>query len=126
SGVVVNDSLIMIDYANKRRREGDAIYKSIHEAGLRRFRPIILTTMTTFGGLAPIILETSSQAFYLIPMAISLGFGIVFATAIILVIVPCLYLALEDARLLIAKGRTVKQVDVSESENPKNPVLADK
>lgn len=115
SGVVVNDSLIMIDYANKRRKEGDPIYKSIHEAGLRRFRPIILTTMTTFGGLAPIILETSSQAFYLIPMAISLGFGIVFATAIILVIVPCLYLVLEDARLSIQKGRTVKEVDVSES-----------
>jgi len=112
SGVVVNDSLIMIDYANKRRKEGDAIYKSIHEAGLRRFRPIMLTTMTTFGGLAPIILETSSQAFHLIPMAISLGFGIVFATAIILVIVPCLYLTLEDARLMIQKGRTVRQVDV--------------
>src|SRR6056297_3922534 len=59
SGVVVNHSLIMIDYANKRRKEGDPIYESIHEAGLRRFRPIILTTMTTFGGLAPIILETS-------------------------------------------------------------------
>ncbi|WP_306014238.1 MULTISPECIES: efflux RND transporter permease subunit [unclassified Allomuricauda] len=115
SGVVVNDSLIMIDYANKRRKEGDPIYKSIHEAGLRRFRPIILTTMTTFGGLAPIILETSSQAFYLIPMAISLGFGIVFATAIILVIVPCLYLVLEDARLAIKKGKTVEKVDVSET-----------
>ncbi|MFD2101543.1 efflux RND transporter permease subunit [Flagellimonas iocasae] len=113
SGVVVNDSLIMIDYANKRRKEGDSIYKSIHEAGLRRFRPIILTTMTTFGGLAPIILETSSQAFYLIPMAISLGFGIVFATTIILVIVPCLYLILEDIRLLMAKGRTVKEVNVT-------------
>ena len=112
SGVVVNDSLIMIDYANKRRKEGNAIYKSIHEAGLRRFRPIMLTTMTTFGGLAPIILETSSQAFHLIPMAISLGFGIVFATAIILVIVPCLYLALEDLRLLAKKGDTVQQVDV--------------
>ena len=70
--------------------------------------------MTTFGGLAPIILETSSQAMYLIPMAISLGFGIVFATAIILVIVPCLYLVLEDIRLLIEKGRTVRTVDVSE------------
>ncbi|WP_373516373.1 efflux RND transporter permease subunit [Pricia sp.] len=126
SGVVVNDSLIMIDYANKRRKEGDAIYMAIHEAGLRRFRPIILTTMTTFGGLAPIILETSSQAFYLIPMAISLGFGIVFATAIILVIVPCLYLTLEDVRLYIEKGRTVKQVDVSDTSNSNNPVLADK
>ncbi len=126
SGVVVNDSLIMIDYANKRRRAGDPIYKSIHEAGLRRFRPIMLTTMTTFGGLAPIILETSSQAFYLIPMAISLGFGIVFATAIILVIVPCLYLTLEDIRLLATKGRTVKQVDVSESIETEKTVLSDK
>lgn len=95
SGVVVNDSLIMIDYANKRRKEGDPIYQAIHEAGLRRFRPIIL--------------ETSSQAFYLIPMAISLGFGIVFATAIILVIVPCLYLALEDVKRLIQHRKTVKR-----------------
>jgi len=95
SGVVVNDSLIMIDYANKKR-EGKSVFQAIHEAGVRRFRPIILTTLTTFGGLAPIILETSRQAYYLIPMAISLGFGIVFATAIILVIVPCLYMILED------------------------------
>ena len=126
SGVVVNDSLIMIDYANKRRKEGNPIYTSIHEAGLRRFRPIMLTTMTTFGGLAPIILETSSQAYYLIPMAISLGFGIVFATAIILVIVPCLYLSLEDIRLIIEKGRTVRQMDVSKTKVPENNVLADK
>ncbi|MDZ7847915.1 MAG: efflux RND transporter permease subunit [Owenweeksia sp.] len=95
SGVVVNDSLIMIDYANKKRVQYSA-FEAIHEAGLRRFRPIILTTLTTFGGLTPIILETSRQAYHLIPMAISLGFGIVFATAIILVIVPCLYMILED------------------------------
>jgi multidrug efflux pump subunit AcrB len=126
SGVVVNDSLIMIDYANKRRKEGNPIYTSIHEAGLRRFRPIMLTTMTTFGGLAPIILETSSQAYYLIPMAISLGFGIVFATAIILVIVPCLYLTLEDIRLMMEKGRTVRQMDVSKTKAPENSVLVDK
>ncbi|WP_335965279.1 efflux RND transporter permease subunit [Galbibacter sp. PAP.153] len=108
SGVVVNDSLIMIDYANIQRKKGNSIYESIHEAGLRRFRPIMLTTLTTFGGLTPIILETSSQAFYLIPMAISLGFGIIFATSIILVIVPCLYLILEDLRLMYLKGRTVR------------------
>lgn len=72
-------------------------FGAIREAGLRRFRPIILTTLTTFGGLTPIILETSRQAYYLIPMAISLGFGIVFATSIILVIVPSLYMILEDA-----------------------------
>ena len=86
----------------------------------------MLTTMTTFGGLAPIILETSSQAYYLIPMAISLGFGIVFATAIILVIVPCLYLTLEDIRLIIEKGRTVRQMDVSKTKVPENSVLVDK
>ena len=101
SGVVLNDSLIMIDLANRKRKDPDvSIYDAIHEAGLRRFRPIILTTLTTFGGLTPIILETSRQAAHLVPMAISLGFGIIFATSIILVIVPCLYLILED---MIAK-----------------------
>lgn len=97
SGVVVNDSLIMVDFAN-RRRDSLTVFDAIHEAGLRRFRPIILTTLTTFGGLTPIILETSRQAYYLIPMAISLGFGIVFATSIILILVPSLYMILEDIR----------------------------
>ena len=99
SGVVVNDSIIMIDYAAKHRG-GRTAFQVIHEAGIRRFRPIILTTLTTFGGLTPIILETSSQAYQLIPMAISLGFGIIFATAIILVIVPCLYLIVDDVARL--------------------------
>ncbi|SDL56084.1 Multidrug efflux pump subunit AcrB [Salinimicrobium catena] len=107
SGVVVNDSLIMIDYANKKRKTL-SVYDAIHEAGLRRFRPIMLTTLTTFGGLTPIILETSSQAYYLIPMAISLGFGIIFATSIILIIVPCLYLIQADLRGLILNRKTVK------------------
>ncbi len=92
SGVVVNDALIMVDYANRKRADQSA-FEAIHEAGIRRFRPIILTT---FGGLTPIILETSQQASNLIPMAISLGFGIIFATSIILLIVPCLYMILED------------------------------
>ena len=95
SGVVVNDSLIMVHYANGKRKDHSA-FEAIHEAGIRRFRPIVLTTLTTFGGLVPMILETSRQATFLIPMAISLGFGIVFTTAIILVIVPCLYMALDD------------------------------
>jgi multidrug efflux pump subunit AcrB len=106
SGVVVNDSLIMVDYANRRRASHSA-FEAIHQAGLRRFRPIILTTLTTFGGLTPIILETSRQASYLIPMAISLGFGIIFATSIILLIVPCLYLVLEDlVRLASLNGES--------------------
>jgi multidrug efflux pump subunit AcrB len=69
---------------------------AIAQAGVRRFRPILLTTLTTFGGLVPLIFEKSLQAQYIIPMAISLGFGILFSTAIILVLVPCLYMILED------------------------------
>ncbi|MEM6980025.1 MAG: efflux RND transporter permease subunit, partial [Planctomycetota bacterium] len=98
SGVVINDSLIMIDYANRRRRQQASAYDAICQAGVRRFRPILLTTLTTFGGLMPLIFERSLQAQYIIPMAISLGFGILFATGIILVLVPCLYLILEDIR----------------------------
>lgn len=95
AGVVVNDSLIMIDYANRHRGDESA-FDAIKKAGVRRFRPIMLTTLTTFGGLTPIILETSNQANHLIPMAISLGFGIVFATGLILLMVPCLYLIFDD------------------------------
>lgn len=101
SGVVVNDSLILIDYANRQRRKGASPFDAIHQAGGRRFRPILLTTLTTFGGLAPMIFETSRQARFMIPMAISLGFGILFATSITLVIVPCLYLMAEDVRRVI-------------------------
>ncbi|WDQ17202.1 efflux RND transporter permease subunit [Rhodopirellula sp. P2] len=101
SGVVINDSLIMIDYAN-RHRKGQSAFDAISQAGLRRFRPIMLTTLTTFGGLMPLIFEDSLQAQYIIPMAISLGFGILFATGIILVLVPCLYLILEDIQQMFA------------------------
>ena len=95
SGVVINDSLIMIDYAN-RCRENHSAWEAITLAGVRRFRPILLTTLTTFGGLMPLIFEKSLQAQYIIPMAISLGFGILFSTAIVLVLVPCLYLIQDD------------------------------
>lgn len=97
SGVVVNDSLVLIDFANRRQRnEGMQAIDAVQSAGIARFRAIILTTLTTFGGLAPMILETSRQARFMIPMAISLGFGILFATVIVLVLVPCLYVILED------------------------------
>ncbi len=99
SGVVVNDSLILIDYANRRRSgEGEPPLTAIHSAGKRRFRPIILTTLTTFGGLAPMIFETSRQARFMIPMALSLGFGILFSTVVTLVLVPCLYMIIEDGK----------------------------
>ena len=97
SGVVVNDSLVLIDFANRRQREeGNPPAEAVRLAGIARFRAIILTTLTTFGGLAPMILETSRQARFMIPMAISLGFGILFATVVVLVLVPCFYLILED------------------------------
>jgi multidrug efflux pump subunit AcrB len=100
SGVVINDSLVMIDFANRRQREGLDCHGAIHISGINRFRPILLTTLTTFGGLTPMILETSRQARFLIPMAVSLGFGILFATLITLLLVPCLYLIVEDFRKL--------------------------
>ena len=99
SGVVVNDSLVLIDFANRRRAESDITPgQAIHAAAIQRFRPVLLTTLTTFGGLTPMILETSRQARFLIPMAISLGFGILFATLITLVLVPSLYVSVEDVR----------------------------
>ena len=98
SGVVINDSLVLIDFANRQRRVGETCHDAIHHAGIHRFRPILLTTLTTFGGLAPMIFETSRQARFLIPMALSLGFGILFATVITLILVPCFYLVVEDLR----------------------------
>ena len=102
AGVVVNAALILIEYANRQRETGLNAHDAIHAAGVRRFRPILLTTITTFGGLAPMIFETSRQARFMIPMALSLGYGIVFATAITLVIIPCLYLILDDFHRLFS------------------------
>jgi multidrug efflux pump subunit AcrB len=96
SGVVVNDSLVFIDFANQRRRGGADMHDAVLAAGIQRFRPIILTTLTTFFGLMPMILETSRQARFLVPMAISLGFGILFATGITLLLIPSLVMILED------------------------------
>ncbi|MDM8523373.1 efflux RND transporter permease subunit [Desulfococcaceae bacterium HSG8] len=96
SGVVVNDSLVFIELANRRRQEGLSAHDAVHSAGVQRFRPILLTTLTTFGGLAPMIFETSRQAKFMIPMALSLGYGVLFATGITLVLVPSLYMILED------------------------------
>ncbi len=103
-GVVINDSLVMIDYVNRLRAGGLALREAVLVAGSRRFRPILLTTMTTFLGLSPLLLERSLQAKFLIPMAISLAFGVVFATAITLILVPSLYLAIED---LVDTGKTL-------------------
>jgi multidrug efflux pump subunit AcrB len=100
SGVVINGALVLIDFANRKRQAGMTRHTAIHAAGIHRFRPILLTTLTTFGGLTPMIFETSRQARFLIPMAISLGFGILFAAFITLLLVPALYLIVEDVRHL--------------------------
>ena len=95
TGVVVNDSLVMVDFINRYRFEGNSIKNAVLEAGPRRFRPIFLTSLTTFVGLIPLILEKSTQAKFMIPMAVSLSFGVLFATAITLLLVPVSYLTLE-------------------------------
>ncbi len=97
AGVVVNDSLVLVDYVNRHVKQGLSVHEAAWEAGAARFRPIILTSLTTFAGLTPMLLETDIQARFLIPMAVSLSFGILFATLITLILIPCVYLILEDA-----------------------------
>lgn len=101
SGVVVNDALIMIDLINRERKQGSELAHVLLDSGTRRFRPILLTSATTFFGLMPMILETSLQAKFMIPMAVSLGFGVFFATGITLVLVPVLYQISEDVKSLV-------------------------
>ncbi|WP_413402345.1 efflux RND transporter permease subunit [Pseudoalteromonas sp. KJ71-7] len=105
AGIVVNDSLVMVDFVNKARAEGVAIKEAVMQAGARRFRAILLTSVTTFIGVMPIIMETSLQAKIVIPMAVSLAFGVLFATIITLILIPCQYVALEDIKRIIRKWR---------------------
>jgi len=96
SGVVVNDSLIMVDFIKRARAEGVPLKQAVIESGTGRFRAIILTSVTTAVGLMPILLERSVQAQYVIPTAISMCFGILFATVITLFLIPCLYVLQQD------------------------------
>ena len=126
AGVVVNDSLVLVDFVNRRRRKNveedlptdedeAALLDAVMEAARRRFRPILLTTLTTFFALVPMLAETSIQARFLVPMAISLAFGVLFATGITLVLVPTLYVVLEDAK------RLVRRV-LGQSTTPRSPL----
>ncbi len=103
TGIVVNDSLVLVDFINRSHRSGTPLKKAIREAGEKRFRPILLTSLTTFAGLTPLLLEKSLQAQFLIPMATSLAFGVLFATGIILLLVPVAYFILEDIKALAAR-----------------------
>ncbi|GAW94494.1 MULTISPECIES: efflux RND transporter permease subunit [Colwellia] len=104
SGVVVNDSLVMVDFVNKARQRGETLKDAVIHAGTKRFRAIMLTSVTTFIGLVPIIFfETSAQAQIVIPMAVSLSFGVLFATIVTLVFIPSLYMIIEDMRMLVRR-----------------------
>jgi multidrug efflux pump subunit AcrB len=103
AGVVVNDSLVMVHFMNAKTKEGMPLEEAVRLAGVRRFRPILLTSATTFFGLAPLMFEDSPQAAFLVPMAISLGWGIAFATAITLVLIPVLVLVFDDLRQALFK-----------------------
>ena len=98
SGVVVNDSLIMVDFINRKRDQYGELGAAVREAGVSRFRPILLTSLTTFFGLAPLMADRSFGAAFLVPMAVSLAFGVIFATVITLILVPTAYVILEDVR----------------------------
>ncbi len=104
-GVVVNDSLVLVDWVNRQRRKGVPLVDAVRSSGVARFRAVILTSLTTFFGLVPLIFESSTQAQFLIPMAVSLGYGILFATLVTLVLIPVNYLVLEDLRALPARLR---------------------
>jgi multidrug efflux pump subunit AcrB len=110
AGVVVNDSIVLVHYINARRAEGVPIDEAVHNAGVARFRAILLTSVTTFAGLTPLLLERSVQAKFMVPMAVSLGFGVIFSTFITLMIVPVSYLILEDIKALAVRvfGRRVE------------------
>ena len=103
AGVVVNDSLVMVDYVNNSRKAGVPMRLAVLNAGCKRFRAIMLTSLTTFIGLVPIMSETSMQAQMVIPMAVSLAFGVLFATVVTLCLIPCLYIAIEDSKALMAR-----------------------
>ena len=102
TGIVVNDSLIIIDFIKKRRSQGLNCLDAVIDAGRVRIRPILLTTITTFLGISPLIFFASGQTAFLSPMAVSLGFGLVFATILILVVVPCFYMIMDDLRNAIS------------------------
>lgn len=112
SGVVVNDSLVMVDYVNNARKRGERLKDAVIHAGTKRFRAIMLTSLTTFIGLVPIIFfETSAQAQIVIPMAVSLSFGVLFATVVTLIFIPSLYVIIEDLRGIFSRKKKQKSVN---------------
>lgn len=106
AGVSVNDALVLVDYINQRRRAGVTLHDAVREAGAKRFRPIVLTSATTFVGLLPLLMDRSIQAQFLVPMAVSLGAGILFSTVITLYLIPCALTLSEATGQRFARLRT--------------------
>jgi len=121
TGVVVNDSIVLIDFINRRVRDGIPIKEALVDAGRRRFRPVLLTSLTTIAGLLPILLETSFQAQVLIPMATSLAFGLMFATVMVLILIPTFYLIYH--RIVTSEPPTAEVVRAYEP--PVEPIILD-
>jgi len=121
SGVVVNASLVLVHYVNTRRAAGASAAEAARDAGTIRFRPILLTSITTFAGLTPLLLEPSVSAKFLIPMAISLAFGVAFATLITLFLVPCLYLVLDDFQHLLRRRQRASPSETADGGMPPLP-----
>ncbi len=124
AGVVVNDSLVMVHFVNQGRKKNLSLLTAVRSAGVVRFRAILLTSLTTFAGLLPLIFEKSTQAQFLIPMAVSLGFGILFATVITLFLVPINYLILEDFKFLFSKIYGLRYHQEVHWEDPYEPESA--
>ena len=123
TGVVVNDSLVMVDFVNRNREKYDILLDAVRVSGVARFRAIILTSLTTFAGLSPLVFfEKSVQAQFLVPMAISLSFGVMFATLVTLVLVPSGYMILEDIKLvwnwLYGKHPNSMELDIESTDEP--------
>ena len=123
AGVVVNDSLVMVDYINNARLKGIAMRQAVLDAGCRRFRAIMLTSLTTFIGLVPIMSETSMQAKMVIPMAVSLAFGVLFATVVTLLLIPCLYVMIEDIKSFFSSKKPDQAYLDSHREEMKQGLL---
>ena len=127
AGVVINDSLVMTDFVNQRRSQGFSVTEAVVEAGTARFRAITLTSITTFVGVLPIMFETSLQAAFVVPMAAALGFAVLYATLVTLILVPSLYLILLDLRKPFTwiKSKLVKSTTGGESAsiNDHKPAL---
>jgi multidrug efflux pump subunit AcrB len=106
SGVVINSSLVLVDHINRlRTASGITLEHAVLDAGISRFRPILLTSVTTFIGLAPLMITADQETLVFVPLAVSLGFGVVFATSVTLLLIPALYLVLEDVKLRLSRDQ---------------------